>query len=515
MIQKTLMLTMCLIMTGTVSLKAQSDYLTATEVSRKAENVDLGGKASFVFESKSKDLVITSSINSDAQKPAPKSVAGGYQYEFVVPADGKRTFTVTKQGTAYSASVMKMPYANRRVYYAVEEIANPITLENQSSRTDHYFVEKKACIQFTSPIKDLKIDFSKKIGGETEQGIAASGAYLIKLIIDMDSLNKYRNNIETVQNKYDAISKTIKAKELQDPKSITDEEWDQQEQLKKDLMTAQSDWIEVATIKVYGEGTNVITLPANDIMAIQTKSLTPYGILLLKEKEKVFVSKYAELIQQANDYMKNREYELASAHYISASEADGVSETDKLTARKSAERMDKLDKYKDYLDAKADELFLTLKNGGKIKKKQLFSQIDEVIALNKAMYKETNDIVYLEEANRLEGEKQKVGLVLKGRFVLSEYKGGKLNETPMTNVKIYGSQAFNCDDMDKPSYGNKGELITYVTDPEGKYSFNFPQGKYRTIIFEAVNNPEVKVNKHISVVGRNDDRNVKIRFPKK
>ena len=98
---------------------------------------------------------------------------------------------------------------------------------------------------------------------------------------------------------------------------------------------------------------------------------------------------------------------------------------------------------------------------------------------------------------------------------MSEYKGGVVNETPITNVRIYGSQAFNCDDMDKPSYQDKGELITTVTDPEGKYSFNFPQGKYRTIIFEVVDNSQIKVNKHISVVGRNEDRNVKIRFPKK
>ena len=159
---------------------AQSDYLKATEETKKVENVELGGKTSFVFESKSKDLIITSSINSDEELERAfaeaKSVEGGYHYELIVPADRKRIFTVTKQGTAYSTTVTKMPLKDRRIYYTVTEIPNPIMLENQSGRSDLYPVEKKACLQFTSPISDLKVDFSKKVGGKLERGKAASDA---------------------------------------------------------------------------------------------------------------------------------------------------------------------------------------------------------------------------------------------------------------------------------------------------------------------------------------------------
>lgn len=492
---------------------AQSEYISASENAEKTEDVNLGGKTSFVFESKIKDLVITSSINSDEQKPQAKSVGDGYQYELTVTADRKRTFTVTKMGTAYSTTVTKLPSKDRRFYFTVNEIANPIMLENQSGRSDLYPVERKACIQITSPINDLLVKYSKKLGAKIKRETAPSGALLIKLEVDMDSLNKYRGNVNNVQSRYDEITKIIRTKESQDRKSITDEEWDLQESLQKKLVAAQSDWIEVSNIQLSGKETNIIHLPVEDIMAIQSKSLTPYGILLLKEK--VFASKFEELKNQAENYTKAREYGLAAAYYTSAAEVDAISAADKALATDCANRMSKLNQYKDYLDIKADELYLTIKSGGMINKKKLFGMMDDVIALNKSMYKETNDTYYLEEANRLSGEKQKVGLVIKGRFVMSEYKGGIVNETPITNVRIYGSQAFNCDDMDKTSYPNKGELITTVTDPEGKYSFNFPQGKYRTIIFEAVNNSQIKVNKHISVVGRNEDRNIKIRFPKK
>ena len=342
---------------------------------------------------------------------------------------------------------------------------------------------------------------------------AGSGANLISLEIAMDSLNKFREQITQVQAQYDEISKIIQAKEKTDIKSITDQEYDQEERLKNELVKAQNDWIEIATIKVFGENTNTITLPMEDIMNIQAKSLTPYGILLLKEK--VFASKYDELMHQAKEYMERRDYELAGAHYASAAEVNGISDVDRITAKRSSEKMETLNTYKQHLDVNADNLYRVTHAGGMINKKQLFGMIDELITLYKAMYKETTDTYYLEEANRLAEEKQDVGIVIKGRFVSSEYKGGVAQETPITNVRIYGSQDFNNDKMDSRSYIGKGELIKTVTDADGHFSFNYKPGKYRAIIFEAVGNPQIKENKHISVLGNTDDRNLKIRFPKK
>ena len=501
-----------LLLMGAVA-HAQSDYLTVTEEVKKAKEAELGGMCCFVFQSKNGDLVITSSVTSDGASPTPRNMDGTYCYELIVPTDGKRVFTITKKGTALRAEVTKTPQKNKRLYYTVTEVANPIVIENQSGRGNLYPVERKACLQFTTPIEDLRVQFSPKLGGKLKKERAQSGANLIKLEIDMDSLDKYRNTLQDVQSKYDKINKVIKAKEATDLKSITDAEWDLQERLQKEVATAESNLTEVVTIQLWGEGTNLLTLPVGDVMNIQTKSLTPYGILLLKEK--VFASKYDELMHQAKEYMERRDYELARAHYSSAAEVGGISEADRITATRSAEKMSQLEGYKKLLDDKTDELYLLTNAGGTINKKTLFAMMDSLIELNKSMGKETGDSYYLEEAARLEREKQKVGIVFKGRFVMSEYKGGMVQETPITNVRIYGSTELNNDDMDSPKYSKKGELITTVTSADGKFSINYQPGKYCTLIFEAVNNDQIKVNKHISVVGRKEDRNVKIRFPKK
>jgi len=473
----------------------------------------LGGQSSFVFESKSADLVITSSINSDSQKPRAEMVGGVYRYEIVVPADGKRIFTVAKAGTALHTDIPKVPRKDRRYYFTVTEVENPIMMESQRSNRDGYLVEHKACIQFTTPISGLQVQYSPKLGGKLSDSIALSGANLVILEIDMDSLNKYRDHFLNVQARYEEIHKTIQEKEKTDIKSVSDQEYDLEKRLEDELPTAQDDWIEVATINVFAENTNVITLPVSDILAIQPKSCTPYGILLLKEK--VFASKFDELMHQAKDYMERRDYELAGAHYASAAEVEGISDVDRITAKRSSEKMGTLHGWKQELDNRADNLYRITHRGGMMKKKQLLDMMDELITLNKAMYKETTDTYYLKEANRLSEEKVNVGLVIKGRFVMSEYKGGVVNETPITNVRIYGSQDFNNDKMEKTSYPNKGELIMTVTEADGHFSFNYKPGKYRSIIFEAFGNPDIKENKHISVLGNTDDKNLKIRFPKK
>lgn len=140
--------------------------------------------------------------------------------------------------------------------------------------------------------------------------------------------------------------------------------------------------------------------------------------------------------------------------------------------------------------------------------------IDNMVERYNALYKETGDDFYLDEAQRLQKEKTGIGFVFKGRIVIGEYKGGLVHETPLANVSIYGSQYSNCEDMAKKDYPHKGELITTVTDPDGRYSLTLKPGQYKTLIFEANGERKIKKNKHVSVEGRTDDRNVKIRFTK-
>ena len=128
------------------------------------------------------------------------------------------------------------------------------------------------------------------------------------------------------------------------------------------------------------------------------------------------------------------------------------------------------------------------------------------------MNKETGDEYFKEEAARLRSQKDKIGIVIKGKCVASDYKGGKLLETPITNIRIYGSQQSDCEDMEKTTYLHKGEVITTIDSHDGTFSLSLLPEQYKTLIFEVVGNKKIKKNKHLSIEGRTDDRNIKIRF---
>ena len=66
--------------------------------------------------------------------------------------------------------------------------------------------------------------------------------------------------------------------------------------------------------------------------------------------------------------------------------------------------------------------------------------------------------------------------------------------------------------MEKTAYLHKGETIATIDAPDGTFSLTLMPGQYKTLIFEVVGNKKIKKNKHLSIEGRTDDRNVKIRF---
>jgi hypothetical protein len=216
--------------------------------------------------------------------------------------------------------------------------------------------------------------------------------------------------------------------------------------------------------------------------------------------------------------MKNRDYQMAQQYYEDAANQKDASKADKETARNSAKKMATLAEFKDSADFHAAKIYELSRSDKKIDKKALFSLMDIVAESYNALYHETGDPYYKEEADKMLAQKTKIGIVIKGKTVMSEYKGGILNEYPLTNVRVYGCQVSKNEmtekEMEKRKYPHKGELITTITSPDGKFSFTMQPNQYKTLIFEAFDNKDIELNKAIKVEGRVDDRNIKVRLPK-
>lgn len=499
-------------------VSAQESMITISKDSRLSKEEQLEGKAAVVFISKSEELVISTTVNKDPICDTPRKTAQGFEYRMVLDISGgrDRIFNISKKGTTFSEKTGQILLeADRCIGFNVEIVSNPITME--TSDEGGYYIQSGngwALIEINSEIK-LDLTYSPDLRAIHKSGLSKAGTYVDSLIIKVSDLHDMTEDLkektvslELLNAQYDSLLE----------KQASDAEIDALEKkidITKDEVEKMSDKLNHLTyISIKGEGTNERTIEQADVLALNSKEKRAYKVMALLKTVSVFKTKYEEMLNQAVSHKNSRDYAAAKMYYENAAQAEGASESDKQAAMQSAQQMDKLAKFKAETDATADKLYELSANNRVVNKEAFIKMIDDMVERYNALHMETGDKFYQDEAQRLLKEKGNLGFVFKGRCVIGEYKGGSLQETPFTNVRIYGSQFSNCEDMDKKDYLHKGELITTVTDPDGRYSLTLKPGQYKTLIFEATHDKKIKKNKHVSVEGRTDDRNVKIRFTK-
>ena len=504
---------------------AQNSIVSIDEVaSMMQDDVTLENKSAVVFISKRDNIIVTSSANNDVISPTRKMDDGRFATEVTCAmekgGDRSRTFGILIQGTTLKGEKKKTLAAGKRFYFDVEAAEHMLGLLYPETRDILYPVEGKTCIVFNIPpdINNLKVECSNQLRGKTE-ATSENGVNVLSLELDANVLKEYIAIVDNAQqqlieknNAFNALRAEINAK-ASDPKYDIDAAEAREKAMKSELEQMQKEAPSLF-VRLTGESSNTVYVDVAKLRALGAKAKLTVNVTDALHTEKVFTGKFEEMLSQANTHRMNRDYKLAKQYYESAAQASDASATDKQTAMESATKMEELNAFKDETDQLAGRLYEITRNNQRVNKDQLHALIDDISERYRTLHLETKDQFYLDEANRLQAEKSKIGFVLKGRFVMSEYKGGSLQEVPITNVRIYGSQASNSDEMDSPKFSRKGEIIETVTAADGHFSLNLHAGEYKTIIFEAIGNKDIKINKHVSVEGRTDDRNVKIRFPK-
>lgn len=498
-----------------VTVVNAQDYFIIDGPENKVDATLNNQQCAVVFTSKSGDLIITT--NKDERINGQKNAQGIFEYRNVftmAQGSNDRKFTISKQGTAYRTSFKKAFVAGKELRYSVAEIENYISLDNISELTDIYKNDKGlSCVDFTTSLDELRVQFDHALPARLRKDKAQSGADLYVLDIDAE---KFKAIIKDAADKKDAYEKLNNALYMDNTMEPTDENDAEWERLKREMEVADSLLAAAQDIRVSVKGSQIISVPIDVKILSRGTGKQSFAVTPKTEKEYVdrFFSRYGEFIHHAESHKSSRDYDLAKLCYENAAKATDASDTEKQIAEAAATKMGELADFKNKTDKLADELYRIIRDNERVNKAALFSLIDDIVNRYEILGKETNDVSYQSEANRLRNEKNKVEFLFMGRVVMSEYDGGQLKEIPITNVQIYGSQFSNCDAMDNKKYSGKGELITTITADDGHYEIRLKHGQYKTIIFEAVDNNKIKKNKHVSVEGINKDRNVKIRFAK-
>jgi len=485
------------------------DYFSITK-HNAVNDASLQDKAALVITSKLNNLVITTNSKDDQQSPSGvKNAKGLYDYTFRldISKTRERNFTVSKQGTVYRTTITKKGMkAGERYGYTVNEVEQYISLDKIGDLKEIYKEKGKenlSAITFTTTLKNVKINYDKqRLPATFSTKKTASGADMYVLEIRAEELKAIIANYDKANQEFESFDKALYTDKTLEFTDENDKRWTE---LKDKAEKAQQDRAELLSMTVSVPGSNVITVPVDEAAAIRLTGLQQFAITPKTEKEYVdrFFSQYQEMIHQAESHKASRNYDLAKQFYENAAKCTDASDADKAVATAAAQKMGELATFKGETDEIAGKLFDLTKRNEKVNKQVLFGLIDDVASRFETLNRETGDASYLADANRLRAEKDKFPMIVMGRFVFSEYKGGKLEETSTTNVRISGVQ---------PN-GTVTTLAT-ITEADGRFKFEFKAGQYTELIFNYLGGEKVKDSeKHIKLEG-NKDRNIKIRFPK-
>lgn len=516
--RKLQLLVFCLLVGSLLPAEAQS-VITVDKAGIVIRTGAPDGKGTIVFKSQSAELVITSSVKEDPVCDEPVKVQDGYEYRMacdISNGSDKRVFTIAFKGTTITEKTGQIQlFPDKTVRFDVELVNNPITMELAPDGSQ--FIGNGngwALIEFNSETR-LTVKFNKDLQGKLKSGRSKAGIYVDSLIINVNAINTlgnaielYETRIDSLEKRYDELIKTATDGHLDTLNAKIDS-------LKEIKAKNEDKLSEVTRISIKGEDTNERVVDPDAVRTLASKGKLRYNVVLLTKTKTVFKTRYEEMVHQAESHKQTRDYASARRFYESAAEADGATDADKQTALECARKMGELAEFKAETDRVADKLYEISASNKRVNKDALFSLIDDIAQRYDALFRETGETYYKDEAGRLRSQKDNVGFVFKGRCVASEYDRhvGRLLETPLGGVYIYGSYSPDCKDMDRREYQFKGDLLGESAS-DGTYSFTLKDGKYKTVIFEVQGDKRFKKNKHVGLEGRTGDRNVKVRFSK-
>ena len=272
------------ILFSVVSL-AQSSMISVSRDARLNRTAQLGGKAGVLFHSKSSDLVISTTVNSDPKVTMPKALGNNvYEYEMLLDVSGAadRVFKVSKKGTVISTKTGQVLLkANAYVGFNVDIVEKPIYME-LSDEGGHYILHGNgwALIEINSEIK-ITPNYNSKLKLEHRSSRSVAGVYVDSLIINVEHLQNLHARLATVRIELDKLNAEyddLLARNTSEGALNRLEKKIREVEATVSSLSKELD--ELSYISVKGEGTNERVIDAEEILALKSKEKRKYNVIL-------------------------------------------------------------------------------------------------------------------------------------------------------------------------------------------------------------------------------------------
>lgn len=272
------------ILFSVVSL-AQSSMISVSRDARLNRTAQLGGKAGVLFYSKSPDLVISTTVNSDPKVTMPKVLGNNvYEYEMLLDVSGAadRVFKVSKKGTVISTKTGQVLLKrNAYIGFNVDIVKKPIYME-LSDEGGHYILHGNgwALIEINSEIK-ITPNYNSKLKLEHRSSRSVAGVYVDSLIINVEHLQNLHARLETVRADLDKLNAEYDNLLARNTSESALNRLDKKiREVEATVSSLSKELDELSFISVKGEGTNERVIDAEEILALKSKEKRKYNVIL-------------------------------------------------------------------------------------------------------------------------------------------------------------------------------------------------------------------------------------------
>ncbi len=482
----------------TLPLLAQSEYISV----QRDKSLDFPGEDDnmygIIIAAKHYDLVINIVNIGEGQKAdikPPKHVKslGIYEYEILTDVAQPKV-EINRRGNVYKTDFIAGVKRGHFVGYSMEEVANPIRMDDQTTANDAILDEEKAELEFTTSLENLQIECEPQIVLEKKSSKKDGDRDLVitSIIIPIQVIKSAEKAVEDAQKAFDEQDKYLKESD-----NARDEEWETLDELEKALHKAQEHYSKLVTVYVYCDNSNRITLDISDMGPRSKKCYVVLPLIIEKEIYKTDCSLHMSEGGKLFDIRKFKEAKVAFENALNAKDAtEGI----KSNIKTSIALCDSCIRYES-LAAKALRKINQLKESGSATQNTVADYTSAAIDFLQILNAYKPDEFYSSRIEKLENILNNMPLCI--TFTVVEWK--TLHEgNAIADVEIWaynGTEAitastFSTDKRFRKAKDKNPHNYTQigVTNYAGKAKIELNRNKLpKGLIFRPVDNDDVKI----------------------
>lgn len=260
-----------------IQLQAQN-LIRVVEDANSTQSVALNGKAEAIFVSQSDNLFIeTSRPSLDVIKSPKKNLLGMWEYtielEIQEGTASGRTFTITQAGSANKTTFKKGKFAaNKRYYFRVEAVKNPIFLVDNTQATDVHLKNGEAAVEINS-IADFEVILDARSPCRIETNTTQAGYYSKSVIVNMVEFDQLRNDVQRKQIAYDDLNERLLDR-AENQQTVAEWEWDDLQKKQQEKEEAEAHFADISYIRIKAKDSNELAIDISDLQVKQKRVYT-------------------------------------------------------------------------------------------------------------------------------------------------------------------------------------------------------------------------------------------------